>query len=59
MYDQMYVEAHLADLHREMEAQKLLRSWRLLNAREKAFKASTPVRHRFPDQSQHPLRAED
>lgn len=59
MYDQMYVEAHLADLHREMEAQKLLRSWRLLNAREKAFNAITPARHRFADQSQHPLRAED
>jgi hypothetical protein len=59
MYDQMYVEAHLADLSREMEAQKLLRAWRQLTAQDKAFNASTPARHRFAEQSPHPLRAED
>jgi len=59
MYDQMYVEAHLADLRREFEAQKLAGMWRALVARDRAFKGGMPIRSQMASQSQHAVRAED
>ncbi len=59
MYDELYVEAHLADLRREVEARKLLDAWRALNARDRAIRGRTIAGSRQASQPRHPIRAED
>ncbi len=63
MYDEMYIEAHLADLRRQFDAQKLAARWRAIVARDRAFLARIPARSEWaaPHQSirAETLRAED
>ncbi len=59
MYDELYVEAHLADLRREAEARKLPGTWRALNARDRAVEGRMPAGSRQASQPRHPVRAED
>ena len=59
MYDELYLEVHLAELHREFEAVKLLRTWRALAASDRVPYGTTSARAPRATQPGHPLRAED
>ncbi|HEY5477637.1 MAG TPA: hypothetical protein VIK11_13085 [Tepidiformaceae bacterium] len=59
MYDELYLEAHLAELHREFEAVKLLRTWRALAASDRVPSGTTSARAPRATRPGNPLRAED